>query len=242
MKPEKQEFKNCIQSFHLPGPAGGPEGHPGLSESHWGSAGSKGNHLPGRAEAPGGGQPAVWLRLAGDAEPCHPAGEEGEKWESLLQKLNIILGLFASFLSTGKITLKLNELIVNGPSTPVMMPTDYGALRPAKSFFFFCTFSFMQIFHEMWKEKKQGSWTISKVLNRNIGWHWILIGCCRLWRQSTQRRKVSWSIKRRQQNTQQRLDAWSSWRKNSNAPSTSQSKSWAEFNGTLTYLLLFGEF
>lgn len=32
----------------------------------------------------------------------------GEKWESLLQKLNIILGLFASFLSTGKITLKLN--------------------------------------------------------------------------------------------------------------------------------------
>lgn len=63
--------------FLLSGPAGGPEGHSGLPESHRGPAGGEGDHLSGRAEAPGGGQPAVRLRLAGDAEPRHPTGEEG---------------------------------------------------------------------------------------------------------------------------------------------------------------------
>lgn len=43
----------------LPGPAGGSEGHPGLPESHGGPASGEGDHLPGRAEAPGGGQAAV---------------------------------------------------------------------------------------------------------------------------------------------------------------------------------------
>lgn len=61
----------------LPGSAGGPEGHSGLPESHRGPPSSQGDHLPGRAAAPGGGQPAVWLGLAGDAESRHPAGEEG---------------------------------------------------------------------------------------------------------------------------------------------------------------------
>lgn len=42
-----------------PGSAGGPEGHSGLPESHRGPPSSQGDHLPGRAAAPGGGQPAV---------------------------------------------------------------------------------------------------------------------------------------------------------------------------------------
>lgn len=41
------------------GPAGGPEGHSGFPQGHRGSTGRKGNHLPGRAEALGGGQPSV---------------------------------------------------------------------------------------------------------------------------------------------------------------------------------------
>lgn len=68
------DFSVCPRS----GPTGSPESCSGLPEGHWGSAGSKGDNLSGWAAAPGGGLPTVRLRLAGDAEPCHPAGEKCE--------------------------------------------------------------------------------------------------------------------------------------------------------------------
>lgn len=56
---------------HFPGSAWGPEDNTRLSESHWGASGCQRDHRLGRTEAAGGRQTALWLSLAGDAEPCH---------------------------------------------------------------------------------------------------------------------------------------------------------------------------
>jgi len=56
------------------GPGRSPEGHSGVPAGGRDPAGGQGDHRPGRGAAAGGGQPAVRLRLAGDAQPRHQEG------------------------------------------------------------------------------------------------------------------------------------------------------------------------
>lgn len=68
--------KEVILLFWTSGPNWSPEGHSGVSAGGGDSAGSEGDHRPGWGEAVGGGQPSVWLRLAGNAQPCHTKGKK----------------------------------------------------------------------------------------------------------------------------------------------------------------------
>lgn len=67
------------------GSGGGAEGHPGLPEGHWDPTSCQRDHRPGRGAAPGGGHPAVRLRLARDAQPCHSEGK-GSEWGMKMSK------------------------------------------------------------------------------------------------------------------------------------------------------------
>ncbi len=73
-------YQNCesilnLWSFCLPGSGWSSESHAGVSAGHRDPPGREGNHRAGRGASAGGGQPAVWLGLAGDAQPRHPEGE-----------------------------------------------------------------------------------------------------------------------------------------------------------------------
>lgn len=78
-------FKQQLWDFScLPtGSGGSSEGHTGVPASHRDPASSERNHRSGWGEAFGGGQPAVRLGLAGDAQPCHPEGETGHTTEAV---------------------------------------------------------------------------------------------------------------------------------------------------------------
>lgn len=95
-------FDVIITDFSLwtLGPDWSPKSHSGVPAGNGDLAGSQGNHRPGRGEAAGGGQPPVWLRLAGNAQSRHKAGT------NMMQDSWIILKRFhpnKSFVLDGEV-------------------------------------------------------------------------------------------------------------------------------------------